>query len=557
MKIRQKHKEKNLSDITRRAFLRGIGGSAGLTILVSGRERDNPANIANRNVPPNDTRNSRAEQAYQIRLQAADRQKSAPFPKQQGNNDENLYPNKIATYTKGLVHNSRGEVDPKSYQAFKTALDSGSFQSFESIPMGNSKKLVNPLAAYTFALEGRDSHQFALAPAPKFNSSETASEMTELYWMALCRDISFDEYDQNELIRRAITELSDASGFKDMAEPLTSRTVFRGLSPENKRSPYISQFLWNNVPLGSNTFDQKINVPVAELDYMHTFDRWLDLQRGAIPRLNPLGTMTGYELDRTPRYIRNGRDLGEFVHRDQIYVPFLHACLSLAGMGAADDLGNPYRRSRTQTGFCTFGEPHILDLLARVANAGLKAAWFQKWPIHLRLRPEAFSGRIHLIRNGKADYPVSQKILNSPVLDLIYKHSGSYLLPQAYPEAAPLHPAYPSAHSVIAGACATVLKAYFDEATYIRNPVIASRDGLTLKAYKGEALTIGGEINKLADNIGMGRIMAGIHWRSDHLSGLLLGENVAIELMRDTRDCFTESKGVFSLTKFDGKVILI
>jgi hypothetical protein len=79
----------------------------------------------------------------------------------------------------------------------------------------------------------------------------------------------------------------------------------------------------------------------------------------------------------------------------------------------------------------------------------------------------------------------------------------------------PTHPAYPAGLAAIAGACATVLKAFFSESFIISNPVVASADGLSLIPYKGTDLTVGGKLNKLASNIALGRNTAGVHWRSD------------------------------------------
>src|SRR5438132_8173875 len=50
-------------------------------------------------------------------------------------------------------------------------------------------------------------------------------------------------------------------------------------------------------------------------------------------------------------------------------------------------------------------------------------------------------------------------------------------LPSAYPEGCPQHPSYAEGHGAIAGACVTVLKAFFNENSVIPNPVVASDDG--------------------------------------------------------------------------------
>jgi hypothetical protein len=39
---------------------------------------------------------------------------------------------------------------------------------------------------------------------------------------------------------------------------------------------------------------------------------------------------------------------------------------------------------------------------------------------------------------------------------------GTRLLPVAFPEGCPTHPSYPAAHACNAGACATILKAFFN-----------------------------------------------------------------------------------------------
>src|SRR5262249_41232497 len=145
----------------------------------------------------------------------------------------------------------------------------------------------------------------------------------------------------------------------------------------------------------------------------------------------------------------------------------------------------------------------------------LGAAWFQKWMVHRRLRPEAMGGRLHQTRIGVAQYPLHAELLHSAAPDAVFAATGTYLLPQSYAEGAPLHPSYPAGHATVAGACATVLKAFFDEDALITNAVVATADGLSLQPYDGPALFVGGEINKLAFNIAMGRNWAGIHYRSD------------------------------------------
>ncbi len=83
----------------------------------------------------------------------------------------------------------------------------------------------------------------------------------------------------------------------------------------------------------------------------------------------------------------------------------------------------------------------------------------------------------------------------------------------------------------------------------------ASEDGLSLVPYAGsdkDQLTIGGEMNKVAANIGLGRVHAGVHWRYDYTDSLPFGEAVAISMLRDMGHNWNEPFAGFSFTKFDG-----
>ena len=57
------------------------------------------------------TAQARQQQAFNIRVQAATNQAQQPLPDHTNNGDEDLYPNKIGSFTKGLPHNNLGEVD--------------------------------------------------------------------------------------------------------------------------------------------------------------------------------------------------------------------------------------------------------------------------------------------------------------------------------------------------------------------------------------------------------------------------------------------------------------
>ena len=135
---------------------------------------------------------------------------------------------------------------------------------------------------------------------------------------------------------------------------------------------------------------------------------------------------------------------------------------------------------------------------------------------------------------------------------------GTYLLPQAYPEASPFHSSYPGGAASIAGVQATLLKAFFDENFVIPNPVVPDpNDPTKVISYSGPPLTVGGELNKLATNYAIGRGHGGIHWRSDGAASLALAEEVAISILRDERLGYNENFNGYTFTKFDGTQITV
>ena len=73
----------------------------------------------------------RRQEAYQIRQQAAQYQRTLPLLEHRANGDEDRYVNKLASYTKGLPHNELGEVDLDAYRSLSNAVTSGQFAAFE------------------------------------------------------------------------------------------------------------------------------------------------------------------------------------------------------------------------------------------------------------------------------------------------------------------------------------------------------------------------------------------------------------------------------------------
>jgi hypothetical protein len=182
--------------------------------------------------------------------------------------------------------------------------------------------------------------------------------------------------------------------------------------------------------------------------------------------------------------------------------------------------------------------------------------------VHRALRPEAYGGLVYKTLLPASDprhfdYPLHKDVLNSDAVHRVFEKYRSYLLPEAFPEGCPWHPSYGQGHGTVAGACATMMKAILDEDWVFPKPVMASEDGLHLIPYTGPGkLTIGGEANKLAANIALGRNHAGVHWRSDYQNSLRLGEEIAIHVLRDQKATYNENAS-WTFTRFDGSKITI
>jgi membrane-associated phospholipid phosphatase len=515
--------------------------------------------------------------ARKIREEAAQVEFLEPAPLHANNGDEARYPNKIGNSTKGLHHDPEtGEVLLKDYDALISALASGQFDDFEALATNGHlgcpdparrRRFVNPQSGYAFDLEGIDSHQLTMPPAPAFASPQEAGEMVELYWMALLRDVNFEDYATDPVAQEAATDLSALTDFRGpkVAGQVTPQTLFRDSYPGCTTGPYVSQFLLQPVNFGAQSVDTRIGTYAPHKDYVTTFAEWLDVINGCQPpKQDTVGQVYGH----------NGRDLAAYVHQDVLFQAYFVALLNLFGGNYRADAGNPYGQfidhtgtglplpadftgSPADIGFGTFGAPAIATLVCEPATRALKHVWYQKWLVHRRLRPEEFGGHVEAQRRGSASYPFHEDLTKSTVLDKIFKKFHSHLLPLAFPEGSPLHTSYGSGHATVAGACVTVLKAFFDEAECIHKPMVPSADGQLLVPYSGHRLTVGGELNKLASNVSQARDIAGVHWRTDATEANKLGEEVAISMLREMRELYNEPFSGFSLTKFDGTTITV
>jgi len=543
---------KSTKSLTRRSFL----GRAGVVVAAAGASVPSLFNSsAEAEVAAGPTSGpTRADRSFQLRFNAAVKERNVPIPPHTTNGDETRYSNFIGNYSQGLPHNSIGEVEPSAYEALLTAVNSGKPSDFANIPLGGTVKLSDPQGGLAFDMEGTDGGQLSIPPSPALASAERAGEMVEDYWMALARDVPFDQYGNEPITEAALADINKLTSFKGpkVGGVVTGATLFRGFTPGDLIGPFVSQFFLQPVVFGALPITQQFNTYEAGTDYLTDFTSWLAVQNGQGPF--PSNVISG------TTYLKAGRDLAAFVHSDSPFQAYLFATQWLLGHGAPLNPGNPYLTIANQVGVQTFGPQYIADLLGEVANRALKVMWYQKWIVHRALRPIAYGGLVHNTLTGVADYPVNQQVLKSQAVSEVFSKYGSYLLPAAYPEGGPQHPSYAEGHGVIAGACVTALKAFFNETYVIPSPVMSSDDGQSLVPYTGSdagEITVGGELNKLASNVALGRDMAGVHWRSDAEQALLLGEQVTISILRDQHQTYNEPFNGFTFTRFNGTSITV
>lgn len=386
---------------------------------------------------------------------------------------------------------------------------------------------------------------------------------------------------------------------------LTLNVLFRGSTAGAKQGPYISQFMLigtynlagaapinGMIAYGLQATSQAQLVPEEGTEYMTTWDSWLEVQQGQNYQQPP-------HLVR--RRIHTPRDLAGYVHFDALYQAYLNACLILLKNELDVDGGNPIAQKRVDNsmGFATWGGPHILSLVTEVATRGLRAARRTKFQVHRRARPEVIAARLAQVANNHVGHMDAGAVaqINNMLTELGYnaatnaprpgsildwvaqyntaKNNGAsvrplhdnknFLLPMAFIEGSPMHPAYGAAHATVAGACVTILKAFFESERQYSEAV---KGGTTFYAADnadrlvpsartdGAKAKIFEELDKLAANISIGRNMAGVHYYSDYYDSLRMGERIAISLLEEQMHSYHEPLSL-SLKTFDKDVITL
>ena len=470
------------------------------------------------------------------------------------------------SFHKSLEHNDvTGSLKhEKEYKKMVKAILHNKQQLLASVHLNNGSQILlsNPLASLSSVLSGSPQPSLYLTVPPSLSSHNGGADMVENYCMAYTRDASFFNYDADATISLMLdsSHMNSPSILANLLYKPTgtfgTQTIFRGMSNEELVGPYISQLLLLNVPFGngSSIMPQKYfslsprSIALGPVEWCINNTQVINIQNGLINNLPPLNP-----IDTTYTYIYNGRSLAEAVHNDSAYQYYYQAAQILTKLGSSPNPGFPSYKN--QSPFITGpGLTDILCAIGSVTELALKHAYYWKWQVYRKLRPEVFGLWVsnvmtNLVKNHH-NYDISHVLLNNGILNNIYGQNSSYTLTQCYREGCPVHPSYPAGHAVCAGANITLLKIFFDGSQpWATLPGVLSGllgpsagamqadvNGQNLVPYVGidsANMTVEGEINKLGSNVALGRDWAGIHYRSDSMAGMLLGEEIAIKYMED------------------------
>jgi membrane-associated phospholipid phosphatase len=227
-------------------------------------------------------------------------------------------------------------------------------------------------------------------------------------------------------------------------------------------------------------------------------------------RPQPLGAVFGFARNEQFPAVFNGAELARYFENETPGLAHRHALNFLI----RDTGWSPPRQALVWA---------ALDVAIYMA---LSVAWYYKWlspRTSRRERPWEYAKRNDCKLNVLYDRPVNG--LGTDSVDDLVRFTENPLKverngrrPDFYPAVddflatspgTPRHPAYPSGHSTYAGAASEILSFFFPD-------------------YRTE-------FDRLADNAGIARLWAGIHWRSDHVNGVRLGRTVACMLIEQLR----------------------
>jgi len=379
---------------------------------------------------------------------------------------------------------------------------------------------------------------------------------------------------------------------------LTLSTLLRGALPgsaltsERGHGAFLSRLMAPRVPDGAP--------PLAEaLGAMPGNDRPLDDWAGWLAALTQARTAWPHWPEQeTASALPDLRALAGHVHLHHPSQALFHAALHLLAHGVPRDphLGQP--------GLWT--GPHILSLMAEVTSRSLRASReLAAAPLRMA-RPGVIAARLSMLHNrseGRNEGAVPDAALE-PELALVQaaldeltqnapnllrwigrlnrrdgavgfgrampgpdwsdtRFRDNLMLPGTMVDNVPLMPADGAGHAIVAGACATLLKALFATHEADGQPVTLGTTAPRAVGPAGAAQNgncpprplLGCELDKLAGNVALGRNLAGGFWHAETRASLRLGERLALGLVQERLVAAARPASV-SLDDFAGRRVV-
>jgi len=532
----------------------------------------------------------------------------------QNNNDINDIPDFRGVFTKGLQHDAEGNVIPASMQLLLDTIN-GNKDAMQNLPiptlgMGEAYfPFVDPNAIYDSELFGRHASSWPIPLAPKYLSDETAGEMVEAYCASLMRDIKFSDYGSSSIVSDCCGYLNALNVFKGprVGGLVTPATILQTTLRPNGDvlpGPRFSQFLYYDVPvqaIGGNGVQPSPGPgEIPGFRGMPQSNWWskagedfnwapngvfastsaIKMQNGIITEFRtPANTSEPLTYRCTARHLATNQDLDSRQFFSFGQYQFL---LGIAGAIKQSEApnsppftnpSNPFFNGyiRPRISLANYGFSDILHVIGRSIRQSQLASQYHKWS-QMRIRAEEVAIEVHKAKTGVApsNYNNNQ-LLNSGVLADIFAKQGTYFMSQTDNIGCVQEPTYPSGYTLIAAISTTVTKALIDptdtmlayEPSADCQTLVPVMDGPT-----HVRLNMCDELDKFAYNSASDRLFQGIHFRSDVMVSLKLGEDIAINYLQEHADRYANSlpsyswaggvqKKGFLLRKFDGTLLEI
>ena len=378
---------------------------------------------------------------------------------------------------------------------------------------------------------------------PAEDSKELRENVSELYWCELLRDTDFSVFETNEIAVRAA---------EDLANPRTTKVTDGAQAPAlfssrfgGQSGFFLSALLLAPIPLWPLRRHQQYPSFLEGENFGTTEEEWKRIQSAEIfpAKLNQLRAKADY--------VRNGRRLASLVYLDYPTQIFDAAVLQISQFRTS-----VFRRRghwgmhERNTPFIFGGPADLLSHIAACCKISLGATWLAKWGRFYYPRPEEVCAWAQSPKTSASLTKLRERLQVGPWGFGL----GPRLLSSCYPDGAPVHPSYPAGHSAIAGAAATIIKAFLRPDAEVPSGFVDWRSmGINLH---DRPLQLTDEIDKLSWNISIGRCFAGVHYRFDCEAGLALGEDLALGYLRNIKKTYPIDI-VFTIKKFNGEFVSI